>query len=187
MNPQDVIKQANNKLEAAITHFESELKKLRTGRAHPSMLDSVVAEAYGQPMPLIQLASVSAPEPQLLQITPFDPSNIQVISAAIRDNQSLGMNPSDDGRVIRVPIPPLTTERRQQIVKQLGEKVEDCMIAMRGVRRDAISELDKLKKDKEVSEDEHKRLVAQVDEAMAKNKTNVEGIAKSKEAEILKV
>lgn len=187
MAPQDVIKQANSKFEAAIAHFEAELKKLRTGRAHPSMLDGVTAEAYGQPMPLIQLATISVPEPQLLQITPFDPSNIQAISSAIRDNQSLGMNPSDDGRVVRVPIPALTTERRQQIVKQLGEKVEDCMIAMRGVRRDAINDLDKLKKDKEISEDEHKRFVVQVDESMTKNKLSVDTIAKSKEAEILKV
>lgn len=187
MSPQDVIKQANLKFEAAIVHFDTEIKKLRTGRAHPSMLDSVVAEAYGQPMPLIQLATISTPEPQLIQITPFDPSNIQAISSAIRDNQSLGMNPSDDGRVVRVPIPPLTTERRQQIVKQLSEKVEDCMIAMRGVRRDSLNELDKLKKDKEVSEDEHKRFVTQVDEAMSKHKQKVDELAKTKEVEILKV
>lgn len=187
MSPQDVIRQTNSKLQAAIDHFEAEIKKLRTGRAHPSMLDGVVVEAYGQPMPLIQLATVSAPEPQLLQISPFDPNNIQAISSAIRDNQSLGMNPSDDGRLVRVPIPPLTTERRQQIVKQLGEKVEECLIAMRGVRRDALSELDQAKKDKEIGEDEHKRFASQIDEAMAKNKTTVEGIAKTKESEIMTV
>lgn len=97
------------------------------------------------------------------------------------------MNPSDDGRVVRVPIPALTTERRQQIVKQLGEKVEECMIAIRGVRRDALSQLDQSKKDKDISEDEHKRYVAQVDEAVAKQKTVVDGIAKAKEAEIMTV
>lgn len=132
MSPQEVVSQANTKFQAAIARFETEIKKLRTGRAHPSMLESVVVEAYGQSMPLIQLASVSAPEAQLLQITPFDPANLQAIVSSIRDNHSLGMNPSDDGRVIRVPIPALTTERRQEIVKQLGEKVEECMIAMRG-------------------------------------------------------
>lgn len=187
MSPQEVINQANLKFQGAITRFESEIKKLRTGRAHPSMLDGVMAEAYGQPMPLIQLANVTAPEPQLLQITPFDPNNIQAISNAIRDNHSLGMNPSDDGRIVRVPIPPLTQERRQQIVKQLNEKVEECMIAMRGVRRDTLSQLDQAKKDKDISEDEHKRLSAQVDEAMSKNKTTVDQLAKAKETEIMTV
>jgi ribosome recycling factor len=187
MSPQQVVSNANTKLQAAIAHFEAEIKKLRTGRAHPSMLDGVVAEAYGQPMPLIQLATVSAPEPQLLQITPFDPANLQGIVSAIRDNQSLGMNPSDDGRIIRVPIPVLTEDRRHQIVKQLNEKVEECMIAMRGVRRDALSELDQAKKDKDIGEDEHKRVSSQIDDAMAKHKTTVETLAKAKEAEILTV
>ena len=187
MSPQDVVNQTSTKLQAAINHFDAEIKKLRTGRAHPSMLDSVTVEAYGQPMPLIQLASISTPEAQLLQITPFDPANLQSIVTAIRDNQSLGMNPSDDGRVVRVPIPALTTERRQQIVKQLGEKVEDCMIAMRGVRRDAMSELDQAKKDKDISEDDHKRYTSQVDESMTKHKTTVESMAAAKETEIMTV
>ncbi|MGI9027353.1 MAG: ribosome recycling factor [Candidatus Saccharimonadales bacterium] len=187
MSPQEVVTQANTKFHAAVVRFEAEIKKLRTGRAHPSMLESVVVEAYGQPMPLIQLASVSTPEAQLLQITPFDPANLQAINTAIRDNHSLGMNPSDDGRVVRVPIPPLTTERRQQIVKQLGEKVEDCLIAMRGVRRDSLSEFDQAKKDKDIGEDDHKRYSNQVDEAMAKHKTTVDQLAKSKETEIMTV
>lgn len=187
MSPQEVVNIANTKFQAAITRFEAEVKKLRTGRAHPSMLDGVVAEAYGQPMPLIQLATVSAPEAQLLQISPFDPSNLKAITAAIRDNQSLGMNPTDDGRIIRVPIPPLTEERRKQIVKQLGEKVEETMIAMRNARRDALHELDQAKKDKDIGEDEHKRFTTQIDENMAKQKTNLDSLAKSKEAEILTV
>lgn len=187
MSPQEVINQANNKFQAAINHFEAEIKKLRTGRAHPSMLESVTVEAYGQPMPLIQLAAVSTPEAQLLQITPFDPANLQSIVTSIRDNQSLGMNPSDDGRVVRVPIPPLTTDRRQQIVKQLGEKVEDCMITMRGVRRDAMTELDQAKKDKDIGEDDHKRYSTQIDAAMAKHKAAVESLAQAKETEILTV
>ncbi len=187
MSPQELVKQANIKFQAAVAHFETELKKLRTGRAHPSMLEGVNVEAYGQPMPLIQLASISTPEAQLLQITPFDPANIQSIVTSIRDNQSLGMNPSDDGRVVRVPIPPLTTERRQQIAKQLGEKVEDCMITMRGVRRDTFQEIDQAKKDKDISEDEHKRLQHQVDEALAKHKSAVESLAKAKETEIMTV
>ena len=175
------------KLKASVEHFSEELKKLRTGRAHAGMLDGVVAEAYGTPMPLNQLATISAPEPQLLQITPFDPSNLQAISAAIRDNQSLGMNPSDDGRVVRVPIPPLTEERRQQMVKQLGEKAEECLIAQRGIRRDVMNDLDEAKKDKDISEDDHKRLSKQIEDQMAKYKALVDEVVRTKETEIMTV
>jgi len=110
------------RFQSTVAHFEEELKKVRTGRAHPSMLDSVLVEAYGQRMPLNQLANITAPEAQILTVTPFDPSNIQVIAAAIRADQSLGLNPSDDGRLVRVPIPALTEERRHQLVKQTSEK-----------------------------------------------------------------
>lgn len=187
MNPDQLLKQNDTKLKATIERFESEIKKLRTGRAHPSMLDGVVAEAYGTPMPLIQLATVSAPEPQLIQISPFDPSTVNAISNAIRDNHALGMNPSDDGRIIRVPIPALNEERRRDIVKQLGEKVEECLIAMRAVRRDTISEFDAAKKDKDISDDDHKRYVTQVDAQMTKHKGEVDAIAKAKETEIMTV
>lgn len=187
MNPQDLIKQADNRLKSSLEHFEGELKKLRTGRAHPSMLESIMAEVYGTQMPLNQLATISTPEPQLLQLTPFDPTNLQAISSAIRDNQTLGMNPSDDGRVVRVPVPALTEERRQQIVKQLGEKVEDCMVAQRGIRRDVINDLDEAKKDKDISEDDHKRLSKQLDDLMSQYKNQVDQLAKAKETEILTV
>ena len=187
MSPADLVKTLEQKLKASVEHFGEELKKLRTGRAHPSMLDGVMVEAYGTPMPLNQLATISAPEPQLLQITPFDPANLQSISNAIRDNHSLGMNPSDDGRVVRVPIPPLTTERRQEIVKQLHSKVEDCFIAQRAIRRDVMTDLDDAKKDKDISEDEHKRLSKQIDDLMSHSKTQVDQLALTKESEILTV
>ena len=122
------VKPYESKFEAAIARFEEELKKVRTGRAHPSMLESVKVEAYGQMMPLNQVASVMAPEPQMLTVTPFDASTLQAISAAIRADQALGLNPSDDGRLVRVPVPALTEERRKQIVKQTSEKVEEAKI-----------------------------------------------------------
>ncbi len=187
MTPQQTVDSAKTKMKAAVAHFQEEIKKLRTGRAHASMLDGVIVTAYGTPMPIIQVATVSAPEAQLLQITPFDPGNIQAISTAIRDNPSLGMNPSDDGRVVRVPVPPLTTERRQQITKQLGEKVEDCMISMRGIRHEALKEVDQMKKDKVVGEDDAKRLEKQVDDAMNASKTEVDSLSKAKEQEIMTV
>lgn len=187
MSPDQLVTSANHKFEAAIKRLEAEIKKLRTGRAHPSMLDSVVVEAYGQQMPIIQVATVSVPDAQLLQVTPFDPNNLQAISAAIRDNQSLDMNPSDDGRVVRVPIPPLNEERRRQIVKLLHEKVEETLINMRGARRDILQELDQAKKDKDISEDEHNRYSKQVDENMAKQKSRIDALAQAKEAEIMTV
>ncbi len=187
MNPTFSVDQAKQKFTQALNHLQDELKKIRTGRAHPSMLEGIVVQAYGTPMPLIQVANVTAPEAQLLQITPFDPSNIQAIAQAIRDDQSLGLNPTDDGRVVRVPIPALTTERRQQIAKQLGEKLEDTMIAFRGVRHDALKDIEQAKKDKSLSEDEASRLEKQVDEAMAEAKNQAESFAKTKEKEIMTV
>lgn len=187
MNPDKIVDNARQKLQAAFEHFQGELKKVRTGRAHAGMLDGVTVTAYGTAMPLNQVANVTAPEAQLLQITPFDPNNIQAIASAIRDNPTLGLNPSDDGRVVRVPIPALTEERRREYVKVLGGKVEDCMIALRGVRRDAIDAVAQAKKDKAIGEDDAKRLEKQVDEAMNKSKSDVDAAAKSKESEIMTV
>ncbi len=174
-----------DKFAAAVAHFEDELKKVRTGRAHPNMLDSIQVEAYGQRMPLNQVANVMAPEPQLLTITPFDASNLQAITAAIRADVSLGLNPSDDGRLVRVPIPALTEERRKQIVKQTSEKVEEARIALRSVRQDAHKEIKRLKDAKELSEDEQKRAEKGIDDAMATFNTNIETAFKDKEKEIL--
>ena len=180
-------KQFEDKMKQAVEHFGGELKKVRTGRAHASMLDSVMVTAYGTQMPLNQVANVSAPEAQLLQITPFDPNNIQAIASAIRDNPTLGLNPSDDGRVVRVPVPALTEDRRRELVKTLGGKVEDCMIALRGIRHDAMDAIANAKKDKTLGEDDAKRLEKQIDEAMNKAKAEAETAAKAKEAEIMTI
>lgn len=181
------IKQYEDKMKQAIEHFAEDIKKVRTGRAHASMLDGITITAYGTPMPLNQVANVTAPEAQLLQITPFDPNNLQAIASAIRDNPSLGLNPSDDGRVVRVPIPALTEERRREYTKVLGGKVEDCMVRLRGIRHDAMDAISKAKKDKEIGEDDAKRVEKQVEDAMAKAKTEVDVVAKAKEAEIMTV
>ena len=136
MDLDKILADTKDKLEVVKDHFSQELKKVRTGRANPAILDGIVVEAYNTPMSLKQVASITAPEAQLLQVTPFDPSNISAISEAIRSNQSLGLNPTDDGRVVRIPIPPLTTERRQQLVKQLRDKFEESMISARNVRHE---------------------------------------------------
>ena len=185
MTPQQIVTDAQAKLNQSVERFQDGLKGLRTGRASASMLDGITVEAYGTPMPIIQVATVTAPEAQLIQITPFDPNNLQAISEAIRNNQALGLNPSDDGRVVRVPIPPLNEERRRELAKQVGQKQEDAMIALRSVRHDALSLINEAKKDKDIGEDDAKRLTTQVEEAMNKAKNDVETIAKSKEAEIM--
>lgn len=185
MNPNQVISEAQSKFSQSLEHFQSGLKSLRTGRASASMLDSVIIEAYGTPMPLNQVATVTTPEAQLIQITPFDPSNLQAIGNAIRNNPSLGLNPSDDGRVVRVPVPPLTEDRRRELAKQVGQKQEECMVSLRGARHDAIDAIDKAKKDKEIGEDDAKRCTQQVEDALAKVRSEVEAAAKTKEQEIM--
>lgn len=181
------LKPFTDKFINAMTHFDGELKKVRTGRAHPSMLDGIMVTAYGAPAPLNQVANVTAPEAQQLLITPFDPSNVQVIAAAIRADQSLGLNPTDDGRIVRVPIPPLTEERRHQIVKQLGEKVEEARIALRNVRQDALKEVKRLKDGKELSEDDAKRAEKSVDDEVTRFNAQIDDIFKVKEKEILTI
>ena len=175
------------KMDAALERLDTELKKVRTGRAHPDMLASVSVEAYGAKMPLNQVANVTVPEPQQLLVTPFDPSNIAAISAAIRDDQSLGFNPSDDGRVVRVPIPALTEERRREMVKQLGDKVEDCRIALRTVRQDALKDAKRRKEAKELSEDDQKAVEKEFDGLMSSYQAKIDELFKAKEQELLTI
>ena len=175
------------KFGAVVAHFAEEIKKIRTGRAHPDMLNGVMVEAYGTKMPLNQVASVSAPEPQQILVAPFDPTNIAAISRAISENQTLGLNPSDDGRNVRVPIPALTEERRRDIVKSLNEKVEDTRIALRNVREDARKAAKVAKDAKEISEDDQKRIENGIDDSVSKNNAKIDELARDKEAEIMKV
>lgn len=176
-----------DRMTQALVHFDDEMKKIRTGRAHPGMLESVTVEVYGTKMPLNQVANVTAPEAQLLQITPFDPSNLQAIASAIRDDQSLGLNPNDDGRVVRVPVPPLTEERRKLLVKQAGEKVEETRIALRNIRQDALKEAKRQKDAKAISEDDVKRVEKEIDRLMVENQERLEQAFKTKEKDILTI
>ncbi|MEO5949302.1 MAG: ribosome recycling factor [Candidatus Saccharimonas sp.] len=175
------------KMAGAVEHLEDELRKVRTGRAHPGMLDSIKIEMYGTEMPLNQVANVTAPEAQLLQITPFDPSSLQKISAAIRNDQSLGLNPSDDGRVVRVPVPSLTEERRHVLVKQAGEKAEDAKIALRSIRQDGLKEAKRMKDEKKMSEDDLKIIEKEFEHLMGEYQGKVESLLRIKEEDILKI
>ncbi len=160
---------------------------MRTGRAHPGMLDSVIVEAYGQAMPLKAVAAIVAPEAQLLQITPFDAGNLQAVAEAIRNDQSLGLTPTDDGRVVRINLPPMTAENRGAMVKIVGQKVEDCFVSVRQARHEAFHKLEQAEKGKSIGKDELERSKKQIDELVTKQKTEVENFAKSKEQEILTV
>lgn len=187
MNPTQIVDEAKQKLQIAVEHFQDELKKLRTGRANAAMLDGVMVGVYGTQLPLNQAATISVPEAQLIQISPFDPSNLGAISGAIRDNPSLGLNPADDGHVVRVPIPPLNEERRRDLVKVVGQKQEDCMISLRNVRHEALDAVDQAKKSKLIGEDDAKRLEKQIDDAMNASRSAAEATSKAKEQEILTI
>lgn len=176
-----------DKMAQAFNHFQDELKKVRTGRAHAGMLEGVMVEAYGVKVPLNQAANITAPEAQMLLVTPFDPGNITAITSAIRDNQSLGFNPSDDGRVVRVPVPALTEERRHQLVKQVGEKAEEARIAMRTIRQDSLKDAKRMKDNKELGEDDYKRVEKEIDALMSKMQTQIDEAVKAKEKDVLTI
>ena len=172
------------KMEGVIDHFKDEMKKVRTGRAHPDMLSGIKVEVYGQFMPLNQVANITAADATLLVITPFDPSNIQKIAAAIRADQALGLNPADDGRVVRVPIPALTEERRKEIVKTASAKVEEAKVTLRNIREDARKAL---KIAEEISEDVKKRAEKEIDDLTKEFSEKIETEFKTKSEEIMKI
>lgn len=171
------------KMTAVVDRFKEELKKVRTGRAHPDMLANVKAEVYGQMSPLNQIANITVQGATMLLITPYDAANIANISAAIRADQTLGLNPADDGRVIRVPIPPLTEERRKEIVKTTSSKVEEAKIALRKIRDDARKDI----KGAELAEDAKKRAEKEVDDIIKEFNTEIDKKFAEKEADIMTI
>ncbi len=177
-------KDDRKKMEEVLERFRGELKKVRTGRAHPDMLGAVKVEAYGQWMPLNQVANVTISDATMLLVTPFDPSTIANIESAIRADSTLGLNPSDDGRVVRVPIPPLTEERRKEIVKTTSGKVEEAKIAIRNIREDARKDI---KSTEDLPEDAKKRAEKEVDEMTKEFTDLIDQEFKTKEAEIMKI
>ena len=172
------------KMEAVIERFKNEMKKVRTGRAHPDMLSGIKVEVYGQYMPLNEVANITTADATLLVITPFDPSNIQAIASAIRADQSLGLNPADDGRIIRVPIPALTEERRKEIVKNASAKVEEAKVAIRNAREDARKAI---KNTEDMSEDIKKRAEKEIDDLTKEFNDKIEAEFKAKSEEIMKI
>ncbi|MBR2587079.1 ribosome recycling factor [Candidatus Saccharibacteria bacterium] len=170
-------------MSASLDRFKDDLRKVRTGRAHPDMLMGVKVEAYGQWMPLNQVANVTVSGGTMLLVTPYDPSTIPGISNAIRSDSSLGLNPSDDGRVVRVPIPPLTEERRKEIVKTASKSVEEAKVKIRNTREDARKDLKTL----ELPEDAKKRAEKEIDDLTKNFNDQIDTVFKEKEKEIMQI
>lgn len=182
----DTLADAEERMSKAMDALRRDLNTIRTGRASPSLLDRIVVEYYGTPTPLNQMAGISAPESRLLVIQPWDRSTMGLIEKAILKSD-IGITPSNDGAMIRLAIPQLTEERRKQFVRTVHGQVEDAKIAVRNIRRDAISQIHKLVSDKEVSEDEERRANHQLDDLAKRFTDEADKIGKVKEHELLEV
>ncbi|NGQ94041.1 ribosome recycling factor [Brevibacillus sp. SYP-B805] len=184
--PQTVLKDMEERMAKAIATLKKDLATLRAGRANPAMLDKVVVDYYGTPTPVSQLANINAPEPRLLQIQPWDKSALKEIERAIQQSD-LGLTPSNDGSIIRIVIPPLTEERRKELVKVAGKSGEEAKVAIRNIRRDANDEIKKLEKAGSISEDESRRYQETIQKTTDKYIADVDKIVKEKEKDILEV
>ena len=186
MSEKDVIKEARPRMETVIEDVRRKLATVRTGRAAVSLLDTVMVEYYGTPTPLNQMASVHVPEPQMLTVQPWDQTQLGAIEKAIRASD-LGLNPSNDGKLVRIPIPPLTEERRKQLARQVHEIAEDHRTAVRNIRRDTNDRLKKMLKDKTISEDSERDGLEEVQKLTNTYIGKIDELAKTKEQEILSV
>jgi len=186
MSEKDVIKDTRPRMETVIEDCRRKLATIRTGRAAVSLLDNILVDYYGTPTPLNQMASVHAPEPQLLTVQPWDQSQVATIEKAIRASD-LGLNPSNDGKLVRIPVPALTEERRKQLAKQVHEIAEDHRTAVRNVRRDANERLKKMLKDKQISEDNERDGHDEVQKLTNSYIGRIDELSASKEKEILSV
>lgn len=186
MSEKDVIKETRTRMDAVIEDFKRKIASVRTGRAAVSILDSVMVDYYGTMTPLNQMASVHAPEPQLLTVQPWDQTQVGPIEKAIR-SADLGLNPSNDGKLVRIPIPPLTEERRKQLAKQLHDVAEDHRTAVRNVRRDGNERLKKMLKDKIISEDAERDSLQEIQKITDSYIGKIDELLKIKEREITNV
>jgi ribosome recycling factor len=186
MSEKDVIKETRPRMETVIEDFRRKLAAVRTGRAAVSILDNVMVDYYGTPTPLNQMASVHAPEPQMLTVQPWDQTQVAPIEKAIRA-ADLGLNPSNDGKLVRIPIPPLTEERRKQLAKQVHDVAEDHRTAVRQVRRDANERLKKMLKDKVISEDAERDALDEIQKITNNYISKIDELTKSKEQEMMSV
>ena len=182
----EIYVQLKSRMEKAVEDFRKEMAATRTGRASVHMLDSVSVDYYGSQMPLNQIAQVHAPEPQLITVQPFDPSSLAAIEKSIR-TAGLGLNPMNDGKLIRVPVPPLTEERRREMVKHLHKVLEDHRTAVRNIRRDGNDAIKKALKDKKITEDDEKRSLEEIQKLTDDEIKRMEQMRKAKEKEVLEI
>jgi len=186
MTETDVVRETKPRMEAAIDDARRKLATVRTGRAAVSLLDTVMVDYYGTPTPLNQMASVHAPEPQMLTVQPWDQTQIGNVEKAIRA-ADLGLNPSNDGKLVRIPIPPLTEERRKQLAKQVHEIAEEHRTAIRNIRRDENDKLKKMLKDKSISEDAERGGLEEVQKLTDTYISKIDDLSKTKEHELMSV
>lgn len=186
MSTSDLFKETNIRMGAVIDDCRRKLATIRTGRATAGLLDNIVVDYYGTPTPIAQMASVHVAEPQLLTVQPWDQTQITAIEKAIRASD-LGLNPSNDGKLVRIPVPALTEERRKQLAKQVHEIAEEHRTAVRNVRRDSNERLKKMLKDKQISEDDERHALEEVQKATNANIQSIDKLMESKEKEILSV
>jgi ribosome recycling factor len=183
---EDFLADAQRRMDASIEHTRSEFNTVRTGRASAALLDRIAIDYYGTATPLKNMATISAPEPRLLSIQPFDPSQIKAIEKAIQESD-LGLTPSNDGKLIRLPIPQLTEERRKELVKVVRRYAEDGKVAVRNVRRDVMKHLEELVRNGDVGDDEERRAEGQVQKLTDEHVKTIDDLLKHKEAEIMEV
>ncbi|HEY3138903.1 MAG TPA: ribosome recycling factor [Blastocatellia bacterium] len=186
MDIKDIVNDARKRMDSAVEDVRKKLATVRTGRASVSLLDNVTVDYYGTEMPINQVATIHAPEPTLVTVQPFDPTQLANIEKSIRASE-LGLNPSNDGKLIRVPIPPLTEERRKQMVKVVHEITEEHRTAVRNIRRDGNDHLKKLLKDKEVSEDAEKDGLEQIQKLTDQHISRINELSEHKEKEVMTV
>jgi ribosome recycling factor len=180
----EIYVQLKTRMDKAVEDFRREMAATRTGRANVHMLDAVTVDYYGSQMPLNQISQVHAPEPQLITVQPFDPSSLTAIEKAIR-SADLGLNPMNDGKMIRVPVPPLTEERRKEMVKHLHRILEEHRTAIRNIRRDGNEAIKKAMKDKKITEDDEKRALDEIQKLTDDEIKKMEEMSKAKEKEVL--
>ncbi len=185
-NTRDALAAAKTRMEKAVDDFRKELATVRTGRANTSLLDSIRVDYHGTPMPVNQLGTVTTPDATMIVVSPWDPSAVPLIDKAIRTSD-LGLNPTNDGKVVRVPIPSLTEERRKEIVKHLHKVLENHRTAVRNVRRDLKEAIEKLEKDKKISEDEKKRGLDELEKVSHAETKKIEDLSAAKEKEIMSI
>lgn len=183
---QEIIKTAGEKMEKTIAILEKDLATLRAGRANPQILDKILVDYYGTPTPLNQLGNISSPEPRMLVIAPWENKMISAIEKAIQKSD-IGINPSNDGKVVRLVVPELNEERRKDLVKQVKKMVEEAKVALRAIRRDAMEQLKKLKKDSQITEDDQKRAEDELQKATDAASKECDKLGVEKEKEVMSV